>query len=224
MAAPTSNDEAEFKYARLQLKSVPLGRVLNKFREHYKALEQPDTLVVPYVLTCAAYLEAKLNDSLFHYSIMKQGEDMAEAMLSLSLPKKLNILVPALTDGNYSINKKYFVYQRLISLIRVRNSIAHLTSDFDEASIEEGRDMVTVPLIFSEPTKIPRKLAKPSDLDITLGASKTFTPLEYHEALEKLEKWFLHRCPDRLSKVAMVVAHPHGHWEENHLTMVKYLD
>ncbi|MEO6147780.1 MAG: hypothetical protein ABIT70_12205 [Sulfuriferula sp.] len=69
---------------------------MDKFREHYQSLEHPDTLVVPYILTCAAYLEAKLNDSLFSYSIQKHGEDVAEAMISLALPKKLSVDFPHL--------------------------------------------------------------------------------------------------------------------------------
>jgi hypothetical protein len=61
--------------------------------------------------------------------------------------------------------------------------------------------------------------------DITLGASKTFTPLEYHEALEKLDKWFFHRFPDRLSKVAMVVDRSkEEEWEEVSTTMAKFID
>jgi hypothetical protein len=45
-------------------------------------------------------------------------------------------------------------------------------------------------------------------MDITLGASRTFTPLEYHEALDQLEKWFLLRRGGNLSKLDMVVERP----------------
>ena len=71
--------------------------------------------------------------------------------------------------------------------------------------------------------KLPRQfLAGP---DITLGASKTFTPLQYHEALEKLEKWFFARCPDRLSKIAMVVDRSREPgWKVTGAEMVKFLD
>jgi hypothetical protein len=212
------------QFARLEIKSTPLGHVLSKFREHYTSLDAPDTLVVPYILTCAAYLEAKLNDSLFGYSLKNHGQDVADALVTLSLPKKLSVLVPLLTDGSYSINKQHFVYQRLVSLIRVRNTLAHAKSELETVTAEE-HELVTVPLLFSAPEKIPQKFAETNGigLDLTLGASATFTPLEYHEALEKLNKWFFNRCPDRLSKVAMVVAHPKGHWKENHVTFVKYL-
>jgi hypothetical protein len=61
--------------------------------------------------------------------------------------------------------------------------------------------------------------------DITLGALKTFTPLEYHYALEKLETWFFQRCPDKLSKVAMVVDRSkEGQWKDHTTTMVKHID
>lgn len=219
------SQSASKKFARIDIKSTPLEHVLTKLREHYILLNSPDTLVIPYVLTCAAYLEAKLNDSLFGYSLRSHGQDVADAMVTLSLPKKLGILVPVLTDGNYSINKQHFVYQRLISLIRVRNTLTHAKSELKTVSNEE-QEQVSVPQLFSSPEYIPKKLAEMQSigLDLTLGASTTFTPLEYHEALEKLNKWFFNRCPDRLSKVAMVTAHPKGHWEENHVTFIKYLD
>ena len=38
-----------------------------------------------------------------------------------------------------------------------------------------------------------------------MGATKTYTPVEYHDAIEKLEKWFFRRYPDRLSKVEMLI-------------------
>lgn len=213
------------QFALIEIKSTPLGHVLNKFREHYISLDAPEALVIPYVLTCAAYLEAKLNDALFCHSLKTHGQEVADAMVTLSLPKKLGVLVSVLTEGNFSINKQHFVYQRLMSLIRVRNSLAHAKSELETATAEEHQ-LVTVPILFSSPEKIPRRLVERqnSGLDLTLGASTTFTPLEYHEALEKLNKWFFNRSPDRLSKVQMVVAHPKGHWKDNHSTLVKYLD
>jgi hypothetical protein len=202
------------KYGSLVLKSTSLRRVLDKFRNHYEVEGRPDTLVIPYVLTCAAYLESKLNDSLFEFSVKRFGEDVATALMSLSLPGKLNILVPVLTDGRYRINKQHFVYQRLISLIRVRNSITHAKAEIEEISAEPEN---------SSFGGIPRQIMKGTD--ITLGASKTFTPMEYDDALEKLEKWFFYRCPDKLGKVAMVVDRSkEGQWKTVTTEMVKFLD
>lgn len=192
------------KYTRIVLKSVSLGRVLDRLRKHYEAGKQPESLVIPYVLTCAAYLESKLNDSLLEFATKRYGEDVAGAFMSLSLPRKLNVLVPLLTEGRYRINREHFVYQRLASLIRVRNSITHAKSETEEiGAIPE--DLVSVPVIspgMPQMIQIPRQFME--EPDITLGASKSFSPLEYHDALEKLEKWFFHRCPDKLRKIAMV--------------------
>jgi len=147
------------KYTRIVLKSVSLGRVLDRLRKHYEAGEQPESLVIPYVLTCAAYLESKLNDSLLEFATKRYGEDVAGAFMSLSLPRKLNVLVPLLTEGRYRINREHFVYQRLASLIRVRNSITHAKSETEEiGAIPE--DLVSVPVIspgMPQMIQIPRQ-------------------------------------------------------------------
>lgn len=209
-----SKSKKSKKYGSLVLKSASLRQVLDKLRNHYEVEGRPNTLVIPYVLTCAAYLESKLNDSLFEFSVKRFGEDVATALMSLSLPGKLNILVPVLTDGRYRINKQHFVYQRLISLIRVRNSIAHAKAEIEE--ISAGPEDLSL-------GGIPHRFMKGTD--ITLGASKTFTPMEYDDALVKLEKWFFHRSPDKLSKVAMVVDRSkEGQWKTVTTEMVKFLD
>ena len=210
------------KYARITFKSTSLWRVLEKLREHYKSEHKPKTLVVPYVLTCATYLESKLNDSLLEFSIERYGDDMTTALMRLTLTNKLNVIVPILTDGRYRINKEHFVYQRLVSLIRVRNSISHAKSEIEEleAGSEDLIKSIVHPLAIIQ---IPRQFI--NEPDITLGASKAFTPLQYHDALDKLEKWFFGRYPDRLSKVEMVIDRSNeGKWEQTTKTLVKYFD
>lgn len=210
------------KYARLTFKSVSLGRALDRLRQHYETEHRPKYLVIPYVLTCAAYLESKLNDSLLQFAMKRYGKEVADALMSLSLPKKLSVLVPVMTDGRYKIKTKHFVYQRLISLIRVRNAITHAKSETEEITAT-AEDLISIPIMFSGWAQIPRQFM--DEPDITLGSSKTFTPLEYHDALKKLEKWFFDRCPDKLSKVAMVVDRSkEGKWEEVATTMTKFID
>ena len=213
------------KFARITFASTPLGQVLVKMRERFEADSDRDTLVVPYVITCAAYLEAKLNDSLFHHTLGKFGEEVAGAFISLALPKKLLIVVPVLTEGRYSINKQHFVYERLASLIRVRNSISHAKAEFQELAGEHAEDaeLDGMPLIFLTEAQRQRRLQNIPEIDFTMGAAKTFSPPEYHEALEKFEKWFFQRCPARLSKVAMVVHEEHGHWRPDTAQMIKFL-
>lgn len=221
----TESPKRTKKFARITYASTPLSHVLVKMRERFQADPDPDTLVVPYVISCAAYLEAKLNDSLFQHTLSKFGEEVASAFASLSLPRKLLVVVPVLTEGKYSINKRHFVYERLSSLIRVRNSIAHAKAEFQELTPEHTVDaeQAGVPWIFLKEAQIQRRLQNIPLIDPTMGAAKTFSPLEYHSALEKFEKWFFQRCPDRLSKVAMVVHEEHEHWQPDSAQLVKFL-
>jgi hypothetical protein len=201
-----SDNDKPKKYARTVYKSASLAHVLRRLRQHFEAQRDQNPLVIPYVLTCAAYLESKLNDSLREFSIERYGEDVAAALMSLSLPRKLSVLVPILTEGRYRINTEHFVYQRLASLVRVRNSIAHAKSETEEITATPEQ-LITVPVLFSmQRIQVPSQFM--GEADITLGTSKTFSPLQYHDALEKLEKWFFSRYPDKLSKVAMVVERP----------------
>ncbi|MBU1863725.1 MAG: hypothetical protein KKH94_08700 [Candidatus Omnitrophica bacterium] len=137
-------------------------------------------------------------------------------------PNKLKTLVPVLSNGKYDINKEHFVYRRLISLIRVRNSIAHAKSEMEEIVVDED-ELVDMPIINFGIAKIPRQFKFRRE-DITLGASKMFTPLEYHGALDKIEKWFFQRYPNKLSKVAMVIERAkQPQWEEQTTMLVKHL-
>lgn len=214
--------EKKYKYALRIIKSTQLHRSLENLRALYQEKKEPEYLVVPYVLTCAAYLEAKLNDS-FCDAEKQFGQEFSAAMQSLKLPTKLKVLVPLLTNGKYDINMDHFVYQRLISLIRVRNAIAHAKSELEEIKSSD-KDLIEVPILNAGFVKTPKKIAN-THPDITLDASKTFSPLEYHDALDKLEKWFFLRYPDKLSKVAMVIDRSQlPQWEEGYTCWVKHLD
>jgi hypothetical protein len=179
-------------------------RVLVAFRKEYLAKGEPDFLAVPYVLMCATTLEARLNDELYGFASNTWGNNfklIAEAFLSMSFRGKLIALVPILTNQRYRINQEHFVYQRLASLITFRNLLAHpKPTIYSFESPELGENQLWPFPYPQTPKQIIDKLS-----DLTMGATKAFTPLEYHEALEKLENWFLQRCPDRLSKIAMVV-------------------
>lgn len=211
------------KYARVTFKSASLHWILEDQRKRYKAEQQErqlEYLVVPYVLTCAAYLEAKLNDSLHRHFIERYGEDVENVMLSLQLPKKLDVLVPFMTDGQYRINKDHIVYQRLASLIKVRNSITHAKPQLEE--IEAADEDLVAASVFFPDRKLPRQFfAGP---DITLGATKQFSALEYHDALDKLEKRFFRHCPNGLKKVSLVVDRSkEPQWKAQRATYAKRL-
>lgn len=214
-------DKKTKKYARVTFKSGSVHHVLDKLRAHYKAENEPQSLVIPYVLTCAAWLESLLNESLHTFLMERYNEDVMQAILSLQLPKKLTILVPVLTEGRYRIKKDHTVYQRLAALIQVRNSIAHAKPKLEEMTAEEQVPF-DLSVLYLNPTEISRHLF--TGPDITLGASKQFSPLEYHDAIDKLEKYFLWRCPDRLSKIAMVIDRSKEmQWKAKRMTMGKFL-
>jgi hypothetical protein len=91
-------------------------------------------LVVPFALTCAAALEATLNDHLVAHFFREYGEGSykrtSEAFLSMSFRGKLDILVPTLTHGLFRIRPEATCYQRLSKLISTRNELVHSKSFF----------------------------------------------------------------------------------------------
>jgi len=209
-------------YSRVSFKSPALVGVLNNLRTQYEESDHQYYLVVPYVLTCAAYLEAKLNDSMMQFSLEHYDEQVAEALMSLSLPRKLESIVPMLTSGQYKINKSHFVYQRLISLIRTRNELTHAKASLKIIPEKDAKAAATPAIFSNEP--IDAIVQRHMRLhEAAMGPPNKFTPTEYHEALEKFEKWFFQRSPDRLSKVAMVVS-TKNKWEMISTVMLKHLD
>jgi hypothetical protein len=185
-------------------KHANYGRILNSIRDEYLAGGKPERLAVPYILMCATTLEARLNDELHGYASKTWKDNyksIADAYLSMSFRGKLNALVPILTNNQYRINHEHTVYQRLASLVTVRNLLAHPKPTVGEFEVEESPDAKTWPFPYPQ---IPQHVINTFD-DLTMGATQTFSPVEYHDAVEKLEKWFFHRCPDRLSKIVMVI-------------------
>ena len=208
-------------HARLVFKSTQLWRILEKLKDQYEKRERPKYLDIPFILTCAAYLESRLNDSL-HDANQQYGEEFALALMSLSLRNKLKILVPLLTNGKYIINTDHFVYKRLTSLISIRNRLAHAKPELEELSAAP-EDLIDIFVIGVGLVKTPKQFM--GEPDITLGACKQFSPTQYLEALEKLQKWFFLRYPDKLNKVAMVVARSgKGGWKEELAHFSKDID
>src|SRR5262249_32555814 len=154
-------------------------------------------LVVPFVVTCAATLEATLKDQLVEYAHRKWDWDepaLAHSLLTISLRSKLNALVPLLTEHRFQFNRNHFVYRRLNSLISVRNTLVHPRPFEHDFPVSEQVHPLGHPILDGYVAVAE---------DLTLGAVEKFEPLEYYEALEKLDKWFFRRLPDHISKVAM---------------------
>jgi hypothetical protein len=95
-----------------------------------------NTNVLPFTFTCAAALEATLNDHLVAYAFEEYGIDdyrrHADAVLSMGLRSKLDMVVPLLSHNKFLIRSESKSYQVLIQLIRLRNELVHSKSFFVE--------------------------------------------------------------------------------------------
>ena len=190
--------------------SVKFERMLNIFRETYRASKQQDALTVPYVVMCAAALEAILNDALLEHAAEKWGneqKDYGNSLLAMSFRNKLDLLPPLLTSHKYRFDKENWVYQRLGALISARNNLVHPKPQQHEFPITR----IPHPVFGGGPNfpVFPDEYYAVVD-DLKMGADSRYTPLEYHEALEKLDKWFLRRLPDGIAKIAMLAPNAKG--------------
>jgi hypothetical protein len=110
------------------------------------------TLIVPFVITCAAALECILNDCLIHaFQGTKHLEVQLDGYLSMTLKGKLINVVPAVTSQRFALNQDHKAYQQLVELIRIRNRLLHNRSSvFEEhtATVIDDADsgpMITFP-------------------------------------------------------------------------------
>jgi len=186
--------------------SVKFERILNVMRKTYDASERKDGLCVPYIVMCAAALEAILNDALLEHASSTWGrehKDYGNALMSMTFRSKLESLAPLLTSHKYRFDKTHWVYQRLNTLITERNNLVHPKPQEHLIPITRGPHPV-----FGGAPHFPVLPPEYYDLadDLTLGAGKKYSPEQYHEAIEKFDKWFLRRLPDRISKIALLVA------------------
>jgi len=184
--------------------SVKFERILKFMRKTYLASENKDALCVPYIVMCAAALEAILNDALIEHAGDKWGDDKkdyASSLMSMTFRSKLESLAPLLTSHKYRFDKNHWVFQRLSALITERNNLVHPKPQEHSIPITRGPHPVYGGSNFPQLTPEYFKLAE----DLTLGAGQKYTPQEFHEAIEKFDKWFLRRLPDRISKIALLV-------------------
>ncbi len=88
-----------------------------------------DFLVMPFVLTLSAGLEANLNDWLIVDAFTKHGPEqykpLAEGYVGTSFAKKLRVVVAVLTDNSFQLREDSPVVQQLDKLIAARNKMTH---------------------------------------------------------------------------------------------------
>ena len=180
-------------------KATPLRRNLDSMKRRFTAKSEPDDLIVPYILMTAATLEAHLNE-LIEQNVRgewkENSKELIDAYLGTSFRGKLYLLAPLLTSNQYRINHEHWVFKRLFSLISVRNLLVHAKPKKTE--IEGFR--YEHPL-YGE-MYLPRDDIK--DIEKLLEKPLVFSPIEYHEAYEKLIKWFINKNKSNLKTAALV--------------------
>ena len=191
----------------LSLKYVKFNRILKQLLKAYTEKTIPSQyLDVPYTITCAAALESRLNDEIVQFSYKSfetAARKMAESFLTMSFRGKLNTIVPFLTSNRFVFNTDHEVYKRLLSLIKVRNSLVHPKAFFKDISIQQEVDPNTGNA-FLYP--VSKKLAEIGE-DLSLGSKTEYLPTEYHDALGKLEQIFFKNIgkPNRLGKTGLII-------------------
>lgn len=148
------------------------------------------TMAVPFTLTCASALEARLNDRIFGDLWEVWFDDcwpIVEGYLAMPLKGKLNGVVPLLTENEYHINRDHPSYQALLNLIKQRNRIAHHKSFFEdvEVELEEVGPESEATHKFAFPEHFLAKMQ-----DKTLGIMAGQRPFSYHDALQDLNNLF----------------------------------
>jgi hypothetical protein len=95
-----------------------------------------------FILVAAASLESLLNEGIISWAfqLFPKGDHKrhATAFLSMNLGKKLDALGFLLSSGKFITDNESSVYQTLMSLIRLRNEVAHSKDFYKEADIEYG--------------------------------------------------------------------------------------
>ncbi|PKI16296.1 hypothetical protein [Colwellia sp. 12G3] len=95
-----------------------------------------------FILVAAASLESLLNEGIISWAfqLFPKGDHKrhATAFLSMNLGKKLDALGFLLSSGKFITDNESNVYQTLISLIKLRNEVAHSKDFYKEADIEYG--------------------------------------------------------------------------------------
>lgn len=183
-------------------RSVIYHQLLQEMRNQYLKEDEPNHLVVPYVILCALALEATLNGALTRKALSIHHADstsLTDAFCSMSFKGKLNALVPLLTNGKFRINQQHRVYKQLASLITVRNRLAHSRSRYEDMEFQTAEGYQ----IYSHP--LPEQYQILAN-DLTLGANQPYSAVQYHQAIEELERWFFRRLPDKLTHVDLVRA------------------
>lgn len=180
-----------------------LERVLKHLAKIYHDSPEKEALAVPYVITCAAALEAKLNDAIVRHTRAiwrTDGTSIRQAYLSMSFAGKLELLPILLTTNQFRLNREDEYVKRLFALISTRNLLVHPKPSSHEVKTDR------IPDPFSPGGELTVPDSEFWDLldDLTFGSKHQYSPEDYHEALNKLEELFFERLPNKLENVPLL--------------------
>jgi hypothetical protein len=169
-----------------------------------------DSLLVPFILTCAAALEAMLNDEIISWAHETFSKDsykrIADAHLSMSLRGKLECIVPLRTNNSYILRMNSVEYKTLSSLITRRNELMHGKAffQFHQVDVEsEVGDLQFNPLNLETLKKLP---SSPSDPFHEVTVEEC---LSYYGALEAFETKFLYHLENEaVTENDMIMRNP----------------
>ncbi|MFN8400060.1 MAG: hypothetical protein U0X74_08595 [Anaerolineales bacterium] len=113
-----------------------------------KDKEEAYYLLVPFIFTLCASLEAILNDFLIINSLVTHGpaeyKSIAEGYIGVSFAKKLRITVAVLSDNAFQLREDSQNVKELNRLISVRNKLTHAQSFFTKDQIsQEGKSEIS---------------------------------------------------------------------------------
>lgn len=136
---------------------------------------------LPYILTLAAFLEARLVESILHWgeirSSIEGGNRHAKAFLTLNARAKLDTIFFIYSNGQYLTKFDSKEYQALVRLITIRNDLAHskpyiTTLDIEFTEEEDGSKSFILPQEFVDKSKPKANKLSACELEFMLRAAK----------------------------------------------------
>lgn len=169
-----------------------------------------DSLLVPFILTCAAALEAMLNDEIISWAqetfSSESYKRIADAHLSMTLRGKLEYIVPLMTNNSYILRTNSVEYKTLSGLITRRNELMHGKAYFQFNQVDlddDAEDQQIKTLNIDTLKKLP---SSPSDPFHEVTVEEC---LSYYAALEAFETKFLYHLDDNsITENDMIMRNP----------------
>lgn len=154
--------------------------------------ENLDEKVIPFIITCAAALECLFNDNIIAHTFETFGEDnykrYTDGLIAMGLRRKLDYIIPLLSENKYTLKSTTNTYQQLAKLISVRNRIMHAKSSVEEYEILEFEKGEIPKIVISAPAE---HFTQVSLFNISINEAKKFFEalLNFYSVIENFSEW-----------------------------------